>query len=108
MEEGTITEGTMVGYMGGSVDVPSGVDISGDGILIIAGGGGISRPGGGAIFGKAGDEVGIMGTVMMRNLVRTSQTDHCVNIWPRHRLLLVTVTEDRVNRTLTTCWSFQA
>ena len=90
------------------MDVPSVVDISEDGILIIAGGGGIGRPGSGAIFGKAGDEVGIMGTVMMRNLVRTSQTDRCVNIWPRHTLLLVTGAEDRVNRRPTTCWSFQA
>ena len=105
---GTITKGAMVGYIGGSVEVPCVIDISGGGILIIAGGGRIGRPGGGAIFGKAGDEVGIMGTVMMRNLVRTSQTDHCVNIWPRHTLLLVTGAEDRVNRRLTTCWSFQA
>lgn len=98
----------MVGYIGGSVDVLSAVDISGDGMLITPGRGRIGRPGKGEIFGKAGDEVGIMGTVMMYTLLLTSQTDHCVNIWSRTRLLLVTGAEDRVNRTLTTCWSFKA
>lgn len=64
----------MVGYIGGSVDVLSAVDISGDGMLITPGRGRIGRPGKGEIFGKAGDEVGIMGTVMMYTLLLTSQT----------------------------------
>ena len=78
----------MVGYIGRSVGVTlsvfvrlSVIDISGGGILITAGGGRIGRPGEGGIFGKASDEVGSRGTVIMRSLLRTSQTDYCVNIW---------------------------
>ena len=59
----------MVGYIGGSVDVPPVTDISGDGTLTIAGGGRIGRPGNGELFGKGRDEVGIMGTVMMCSLL---------------------------------------
>ena len=98
----------MVGYTGRSVGVTPVVDISGGGILIIAGGGRIGRPGKGEIFGKASDEVGSTGTAMMCTLLRTSQTDHCVNGWSKHRLLLVTGVEGRGNRMLTTCWSFKA
>ena len=105
----------MVGYIGRFVGVTpfvtvklSVIDISGGGILIIAGGGRICRPGKGEIFGKASDEVGSMGTFIMCTLLRTSQTAHYVNIRSRLGLLLVTGAEDRVNRTLTTCWSFQA
>ena len=108
----TITEGTIVGDIGGSIEVAivklSVVLTSWGGILIIAGGGRIGRPGGGGIFGKSGDEVGRIGTFMVRTLLCTSQTDHCVNLWSRRRLHLVTGPEDRVNTTLTTCWSFQA
>ena len=89
----------MVGYIGGSVDVPPVTDISGDGRLTIAGGGRIGRPGKGEILGKGMNEVGIMGTITMCSLVWTSQTAHCVNIWPRHKLLLVAGAEDKVNRT---------
>ena len=104
----------MVGYIGRFVGVTlsitvklSVVDISGGGILI-TGGGRIGRRDKGEIFGKASDGVGSTGTVMMCTLLRTSQTDNRVNIWSRHSLLLVSGAEDRVNRTLTTCGSFQA
>ena len=89
----------MVGYIGGSVDVLPVTDISGDGILNMAGGGRIGRPGKGEIFGKGRDEVGILGIVTMCSLLWTSQTAHCVNIWPKHKLHLVTVAGDKVNRT---------
>ncbi len=111
----------MLGYKGRSVGVTPSVTVklsvivvvsvivtSGGGILIIAGGGRTGTSGKDEIFGKASDEVGSIGTVMMRTLLRTSQTDPCVNIGSRHRLPLVTGTEDRVNTALTTCWSFQA
>ena len=117
----TITEGTMVGYIGRSVAVTLSVTVklsvivvasvivtSGGEILIIAGGGRIGRSGKDGIFSKARDEVGSIGTVTMCSLLRTSQTNYCVNIGSRHRLPLVTGTEDRVNTTLTSCWSFQA
>lgn len=102
----TITEGTIVGYRRGSVGVVivklAIVVASGGGILIIAGG---SRIG---ITGKSIDGVGSIGIVKMRTLLLTSQTDYCVNLWSTHTLHLVTEAEDRVNSTLTTCWSFQA
>lgn len=107
----TITEGTIVGDIGGSVGVvivKLSVVVAPGGILIIAGGGRIGRPCEGGIFGIFSDGVGSIGIVMMRTLLWTSQTDHCVNLWSRHRLYLVTGAEDRVNTTLTACWSFEA
>ena len=105
----------MVGYMGRFVGVTpfvtvklSVIGVSDSAILIIAGGGRICRPGEGEMFGKTSDEVGSMGTFIMCTLLRTSQTDHYVNLWSSHGLLLVAGAEDRVKRTLTTCWSFQA
>ena len=107
----TITEGTIVGDMGGSVGVVvvklSVVVASGGGTLISAGKGRIGGPGEGGISGKYMDGLGSKGIAMVRTLLWTSQTDHCVNLWSRRRLHLVTGAEDRVNTTLTTCWSFQ-
>ena len=106
----TITEGTIVGDVGGSVGVVtvklSVVVASGGGILIIAGGGRIGGPCEGGTFGIFSDGGGSIGIVMMRTLRCTSQTDHCVNSWSRRRLHLVTGAEDKVNTALTTCWSF--
>ena len=73
----TITEGTIVGYRGGSVGVVNVklaiVAASEGGILIIAGG---SRIG---ITGKSIDGVGSIGIVTTRTLLLTSQTNHYVN-----------------------------
>ena len=85
----TITEGTIVGEIGGSVGVVivklSVVVASGGGTLISAGGGRIGGPGEGGISGNCIDGLGSKGILMTRTLLWTSQTDHCVNLWSRRK-----------------------
>ena len=82
----TITEGTIVGEIGGSVGVViaklSVIVASGCGTL---GRGRIGGPGEGGISGNCIDGLGSKGILMTRTLLWTSQTDHCVNVWSRRK-----------------------